>query len=345
MKKYVSILMLLSIWSVTAFADTPKTLNIFAWSEYIPYDVLKDFTEETGIKVTLSTFESNEAMYAKLKLLEGKGYDIVTPTSYVLEWLRNDNLLACIDKNKIIGLKNLTPDALGRSFDPTNTYSIPYMWGYLGVLVNTKIVDPKSITSFDDLNRPEFKGKVLLSDDLRDTFGVALKACGYSVNTTNPEEIKAAYEWLKRLKPSIRVFDITATKQAFISEEVWAGISWNGDAYIAMQENPYLKFVIPHEGLILWIDNFSILKDSKNKEHAYTFISFLLRPEIAKRCVEAFNYTTPNVAARKLLDPLYRENTTIFPGDDTMAKGEVINEVGKAFDIYAAYWEALKLSQ
>ncbi len=340
----VSVFFFLGVIVHTSFvySDTSKVLYVFTWSEYIPYRVLKQFTQETGIKVIISTFESNESMYAKLRLLNGKGYDIVIPTGYFIGKLRKDNLLARIDKSKIIGLENIAPRAFRQAYDPHNEYSIPYMLGSIGMLVNKKSIDPKSMVSFNDLLRPEFHGRVLLSDDMRDTFGVALKACGYSVNTRDPLEIKAAYEWLKKLKPSVRVFDVTATKQVFISEEVLAGISWNGDAFIAIQENSNLEFVIPKEGLVTWTDNLSILAKAENVENAYIFINFLLRPDIAKKCVEEFHYTTPNIAARKLLEPHYRDNKVIFPYDKDVKKGESINGVGSAFEIYSSYWEELK---
>ena len=220
MKKLLVALVALLIAASPAFAEEAKELNVFSWSEYIPQEVVNGFTKETGIKVVLSTYESNEAMYAKLKLLGAKGYDLVVPSGYFVEVMAQDNLLAKLDKSKIKGLGNLDPASLNQPFDRGNALTIPYMWGTVGLLVNKKAVDVSTIKSWKDLARPEFKGRVLLSDDLRDTFGVGLKACGYSINSTNPDEIKAAYEWLKALKPSVRVFDVTATKQAFISEEV-----------------------------------------------------------------------------------------------------------------------------
>ena len=217
MKKLLVALVALLIAASPAFAEEAKELNVFSWSEYIPQEVVNGFTKETGIKVVLSTYESNEAMYAKLKLLGAKGYDLVVPSGYFVEVMAQDNLLAKLDKSKIKGLDNLDPASLNQPFDKGNALTIPYMWGTVGLLVNKKAVDVSTIKSWKDLARPEFKGRVLLSDDLRDTFGVGLKACGYSINSTNPDEIKAAYEWLKALKPSVRVFDVTATKQAFIS--------------------------------------------------------------------------------------------------------------------------------
>ena len=171
---------------------------------------------------------------------------------------------------------------------------------------------------------------------------MGLKACGYSINSTNPDEIKAAYEWLKALKPSVRVFDVTATKQAFISEEVVAGLAWNGDAFIAMQENPDLEFIVPEEGMLIWLDNFAIPAGAEHKENAYKFISYLMRPEVAKLCVEEFNYSTPNKAAEKILEPEYAESKVIVLDPEELAKGEVTVNVGKARELYEKYWEQLK---
>ena len=322
MKKLLVALVALLIAASPAFAEEAKELNVFSWSDYIPQEVVNGFTKETGIKVVLSTYESNEAMYAKLKLLGAKGYDLVIPSGYFVEVMAQDNLLAKLDKGNVL--------------------TIPYMWGTVGLLVNKKAVDVSTIKSWKDLARPEFKGRVLLSDDLRDTFGVGLKACGYSINSTNPDEIKAAYEWLKALKPSVRVFDVTATKQAFISEEVVAGLSWNGDAFIAMQENPDLEFIVPEEGMLIWLDNFAIPAGAEHKENAYKFISYLMRPEVAKLCVEEFNYSTPNKAAEKILEPEYAESKVIVLDPEELAKGEVTVNVGKARELYEKYWEQLK---
>lgn len=323
-------------------APEEKVLNVFNWSEYIPQTVLDKFTEETGIKVSYTTFESNEAMFAKLKLLQGKGYDIVVPSSYFVGLMRQAGMLSKIDKSQLKGLENLDPTVMKQAFDPENDYSIPYMWGLTGLLVNKSVVDPATITSWNDLNRPEFKDKVLLSDDLRDTMGIALKAQGYSVNTTDPKEIEAAYTWLKVLKPSVRVFDVSATKQAFISGEVMAGMAWNGDSFIAMQENPDLVFIYPKEGVPIWLDNIVIPSGAEHKKNAHAFINFLLRPEIAQLCVEEFNYTPPNMATRTLLDKKYQDSRIILPAKEDLKNSELTNDIGKTREIYAKFWEKLK---
>lgn len=328
--------------ALPAFAAEEKVLNVFNWSEYVPQDVIDQFTKETGIKVVYTTFDSNEAMYAKLKLLRGEGYDVVMPSAYFIELLHKDGLLASIDHTKLGSLDALDPAVMHQAFDPDNARSIPYMWGLTGFLVNKKYVNPDEITSWNDLKRPEFKGRILLSDDIRDSFGIALMALGYSLNSTNEDEIRAAFEWLKELKPSVRVFDVTATKQAFISEEVIAGLSWNGDAYIAMQENPDLVFIYPKEGVPLWADSLVIPSAAKHPENAHAFIKFLLRPEQAKRCVEEYNYTSPNLGVKSLLPAEMAQSPIIYPSKEHVAKSEFTLSVGEAMSIYDKYWELLK---
>lgn len=344
MKRLVLALILLITVLVAPLhaAEEEKTLNLFCWSEYFPQAVLDQFEQETGIKVVYTTFESNEAMFAKIKMLDAKGYDIVVPSTYFVALMREQGLLSKIDRSQLTNFDNLDPKVLGGPFDPKNEYSIPYMWGSTGMLVNTKYVDPATITSWKDLARPEFKGKILLSSDLRDTIGIALKALGYSVNSRNEAEIKAAYEVLLALKPSVLVFNVEATKQAFIGEEVTIGMSWNGDAVIAMQENPNLKFIYPKEGLPLWVDSLSIPAGAEHKDNAHKFINFILRPDNAKLIVEEFLYSTPNTAGWKLLSDELKQNHAVSPTSEDLGISEFTNAVGEAKPIYEKYWEMLK---
>ncbi len=348
MKKYLlSVLCFICLLGVhsLALAEEEKVVNVFNWSEYIPQDVLDQFTKETGIKVIYTTYESNEAMFAKLKLLDGKGYDIVVPSTYMVELLRDANLLSVIDKSKIPNLKNIDPTLVSQAFTMEDTYSIPYMWGAQGFMVNKNVVDPKTITSWNDLFRPEFSGKILLSDDMRDTFGAALLATGASTNTKDPEEIKAAFAWLQKLKPHVRIFDVTAAKQALISEEVAAGFIWNGDAFIAKQENPNIVFIYPKEGLPLWLDSFSIPSQAENKDEAHAFINFMLRPDIAARCVEEYSYSSPNTGVKALVPEEMASSRLIFPTAEDLGKSQFNKGLGETQKIYEDYWVDLKIGQ
>ena len=315
---------------------------VYNWSEYIPQDVLDDFTKETGIKVVYSTFETNEAMYAKVKLLRGKDYDVVVPSTYFVENLRNDGLIQELDHSRLTNMGNLDPKLLDQAYDPGNKYSIPYMWGAVGLAYNAKYVKPETLRSWKDLLRPEFKGKIILTDDLRDAFGLALHAKGYSVNSTDPEEVKAAFGFLAQLKSSVRVFDVTAIKQALISEEVWLGPIWNGDYLVAQEENGDLAFVFPEDGPILWSDNFVITSGAVNVDNAYTFINFMLRPDIAARCIEEYKYSSPNLKAVELLPEDLQANTILVPGDEQLKNGEFTTGIGAALEMYEKYWEQVK---
>ncbi len=328
-----------------ASAEKAKVLNVFNWSEYIPQDVLDQFTKETGIKIAYTTYESNEAMYAKIKLLEGKGYDVIVPSTYFVDLLREDGLLSPIDKSKIPNITQLNKTIINTAFTTEDTYSIPYMWGGQGFMVNKNVVDPASITSWNDLFRPEFHGAILLSDDMRDTFGAALLATGAKLNTVDQAELKTAFEWLQKLKPSVRIFDVTAAKQALISEEVSAGFIWNGDAYIAMQENPNLVFIYPKEGLPLWLDSFAIPAQAENKDAAHAFINFMLRPEIAARCVEEYNYSTANINAREHLPEEIATSTLIFPTEKELTNSQFSKALGDGQKIYEDFWVQLKVGE
>lgn len=326
----------------SSFGANAGEVIVYNWSEYIPQDVLENFTRETGIKVVYSTYESNEAMYAKLKLLRGGSYDVVVPSSYFIKLMTADGLLSELDHNKLPGINNIDPKLMNQSYDPGNKYSIPYMWSSVGIMYNKKYVNAEHVKTWKDLLRPEFKGKLMLSDDVRDTMGVALKALGHSANSKDEEEIKEAYEFLVKLLPSVRVFDITATKQAFVAEEVVVGMSWGGDAVVAQQENPDLVYVYPEEGALVWIDNLAITSNGPNKENAYAFINYMLKPEVALRCMQEYHYSTPNVETLKLLDEKNRQNPAINPTARDLMYSEVLDFVGQAQTYYNTLWERLK---
>ncbi|MGL4721899.1 MAG: ABC transporter substrate-binding protein [Desulfovibrionaceae bacterium] len=345
MKILVSFFIVLSFFFPVSVGEAKKkrVVIIYNWSEYIPENVLKQFEKETGIRVIYSTYESNEAMFAKLKILEGKGYDIIVPSTYVISKLKNNNLLHPIDKSKLTNFANINPLLLGQSFDRKNEYSIPYMWGSTLLLVNKSKIDPTKITSWNDLKKKEFKGHVFLSDDLRDTMGIALRTLGFSPNTRDAKQIEQAAKWLEELMPSVRVFDITAQKQAFVSKEVLIGTVWSGDAFVAIEENSDLVPVYPKEGVSLWIDSFVIPKGAKNIDEAHEFINFLLRPEIAAQSVEEYFYSTPNIHAVQYLPPEIVKNSLINPPDKLIEKSAILDDVGDAIGIYEQSWEKIKV--
>jgi Spermidine/putrescine-binding periplasmic protein len=337
------VLVLASVFTVTtAFAASAGKVVVYNWSEYIPQDVLDDFTKETGIEVVYSTFESNEAMLAKVKLMQGKGYDVVVPSSYFLAMMQKEGLLQELDKGKLTNMVHLDKGWLDQDFDKGNKFSVPYMWGFVGLAHNAKHVKPEKLTKWKDLLRPELKGKIILTDDLRDAFGLALLSVGLKTDETTEAGLKKAYEFLKKVKKSVRIFDVTAIKQALISEEVWVGPIWNGDFLVAQEENKDLQFVFPEEGIILWMDNFVITKGAENVDNAYAFINYMLRPEVAAKCVEEYKYSTPNKSALQLLPDELKNSPVLIPTAEQIAKGTFPNDLGDALPLYQKYWEKLK---
>ena len=318
---------------------------IYNWTEYIPDNVLREFTKETGIQVEYATYESNEAMYSKLKLLGGKGYDIAVPSTFYVEKMRKEGLIQPIDKSLLSNYGNLDASLLNAPYDPENTYSVPYLWGSTAIAVNGADIDASAITRWADLWKPEYAGKLMIMDDVRDNFYIGLKLAGFENNSTDEDEIRAAYEKLKTLWPSIKMINSDSPKSPFIRGEVSIGAIWNGEAYMAQEELPELTYIYPEEGYVLWVDSFVIPKGAENVESAHKFIDFMLRAESAKAAIEELGYAAPNKAAMSLLDDELRNNKTVFPDEEDVARGSYHQDLGDAILVYEKYWQRLKAGQ
>jgi len=323
-------------------AEEEKVLNVYAWSEYLPQDSIDAFEEEYGIEIVYSTYDSNEDMYAKLKLLDGKGYDLVIPSTYFIDQMQKEGMLAKIDKTKLSNFKDIKKNLLGQDFDPNNDYSIPYLWGSAGILVNKKHIDPATVTSWADLARPEYKGRILMPDDMRDALGIGLLSLGYSSNSVNEAEIKAAYEWLLALKPNVRVFSSNNSTQPMAVEETYIGAIWNGEAYLAWEENDNLEFIYPKEGGIVWVDSFVIPVGAEHPDNAHKFIDFMLNAENGALAVEEFRYSTASEAAQAVLPQELQESHVISPTAEDLKGSEITLNVGEATKIYEKYWEMFR---
>ena len=320
----------------------PQKVVIYNWTEYIPAAVLEEFTDETGIEVEYATYESNEAMYAKLKLLKGTGYDVVVPSTYYLEKMRKEGLLQPIQKEVLSNYGNLDSNMLNKNYDPNNEYSVPYLWGSTAIAVNTKDVDPASIQSWSDLWKPEFAGKLMIMDDVRDIMAVGLTVAGFKDNTVNEDEIKAGFEALKQLWPSIKVINSDSPKTPLIQGNASIGVMWNGEAYMAQQEMGTVEFIYPSDGAVLWVDSFVIPKGAANVENAHKFIDFMLRAESAKAAIEELGYAAPNTAAKALLDDELKNNKMIFPDAEDIQRATIHQDLGESVLVYEKYWELLK---
>ncbi len=323
-------------------AQAAEKIYVYNWTEYIPESVLDQFTKETGIEVVYTTYDSNETMYAKLKLIKKDGYDVVVPSTYFVSKMGQEGMLLPLDHSLLPNMKNLDPELLNKAYDPRNRYSIPYMWGSTGIAVNTDDIPLDQVTSWKDLWKPEFKGRLLLQDDLREVFQMALKIKGFSGNTTDPKEIEQAYLLLKDLMPNVLLFNSDSPKLPFLAGEVSIGMIWNGEAWMASAENPKIQYVYPKEGASFWVDSFVIPQGARNPTAAHAFINFMMTAEAAKACVEEYGYPTPVKPAIALLSADISGSRTIFPSKEIIQQGEFQNDVGPAIEIYQKYWEKLR---
>lgn len=319
-----------------------RVLYFFNWSEYLPESVLEGFTAETGIRVVYTTYDGNEAMYAKVKLLDGAGYDLVVPSTYYVSRMRREGLLHELDHARLANLGNLDPRHLDQPFDPGNRYSVPYLWGTTGIAVNAAVVDTARVHAWSDLWNPVWAGRLLLLNDLRDVFTVSLHVLGFSGNSTDPEQVRLAYEQLLKLAPGVRIFNSDSPKVPYLSGEVDLGMIWNGEAYVAAQEDSAIVYVYPRDGAILWMDSLVIPRRAEHLAEAHAMIDYLLRPEVARAISEEVGYASPNRVAVAQMPPEVRHNRTVYPDPEQLVGAEYQVDIGEAIGLYNRYWELLK---
>ncbi|MFN3328589.1 MAG: extracellular solute-binding protein, partial [Fervidobacterium pennivorans] len=306
------------------------------WADYIPMDVIAQFEKENNCKVIYDTYSSNEEMYSKIKQ-GGAGYDLIFPSGDHVKMMINEGLLEEIDISKIPNFKGLDPVVLMKTtFDPEHKYSVPYMMGATGLIINKRYVKAFE-RSWRLIENKELKGKVTLLDDMREVFGAALKYLGYSVNTTNPEEIEKAKEVILGWKENIVKFDATTYAQGIVNGEFWVvhGYPENVFQLVPMEEMDNFEFVIPKEGGAMWIDSMVIPKGAKNKELAYKFIDFILRPEISAQISDFLMIPSPVTEASK-----FKKVKNIYELSD-LENCEILDYLGEYIDLYNTAWEEI----
>ncbi len=329
----IALLLVISKLNASQGYSGGNTLTIFNWGDYIDPDLIKQFEEETGVKVIYETFDSNEAMLTKIQQ-GGTAYDIAIPSEYTIEKMKQDDLLLPIDHDKIPNLKNLDPRFLDLPFDPNNQYSIPYFWGTVGILYNPKIIGDVEITSWNDLWNPEFENQILLVDSAREVMGMALNSLGYSLNDTDKNHLKEAKEKLDLLTPNVKAIVGDENRMLLANEEAGIGLVWSGTMQEILWENENVEYVIPEEGSNLWFDNMVIPKTSKNIEGAHQFINFMLDAEIAAQNTEYVGYSTPNKAALAFMDEETINDKRFYPDEEITDKLEVYQDLGKRMVSY-----------
>ena len=323
-----------------------EKLVVYNWGEYIDPEVLTMFEKETGIDVVYEEFETNEILYPKVSS-GAIAYDVVCPSDYMIQRMIENNLLSEINFDNIPNIRNIGQQYMeqSRQFDPENKYSVPYCWGTVGILYNKTMVD-EPVDSWSILWDPKYKDNILMQDSVRDAFGVALKYLEYSLNSTDLDELTEAKNLLIQQKPLVQAYVIDQVRDKMIGNEAALGVIYSGEAIYTQKENPNLEYVIPKEGSNIWIDSWVIPKNAEHKENAEKFINFLCRPDIALKNFEYITYSTPNEAARELIeDDDIRNSEIAFPDLSKYKNLETFRYLGTEADqVYGDLWNKVKSS-
>ena len=330
MKKKLFCLLLVCVLAVSlmpAVTAADNEITVYNWGQYISdgndgsLDVIAAFEEETGIKVNYLTFDSNESMYTKLKT-GGTTYDVIIPSDYMIGKLIEENMLEPLNFDNIPNYQYIDESFRNQSYDPANTYSVPYTWGTVGLIYNSQHVSAADAASWNCLWNEKYSGKILMFDNPRDAFAIAESILGYSLNTENEDELRAAAELLTEQKSLVQSYVMDQIFDKMQRGEAWAAPYYAGDFLTMVEENPDLAFSFPEEGFNIFIDAMCIPKGCQNKEGAEAFINFLCRPDICAANLDYLGYSAPESAAKELMDPEVTSSPVAYPDDETLARTE-----------------------
>lgn len=322
------------------------TLNVYNWGEYIAdgsdgsADVIKYFESLTGITVHYTTFASNEEMYAKLKSGGTHQYDIIIPSDYMIARMIAEDMVEPLDYNNIPNAALIGDQYKGLDYDPNDAYSVPYMWGLVGIVYNTMLIgEDVEINSWDALWDEQYAGDILMFSNSRDAFGISLLRLGYSLNTTDPDELAQAAEELKKQKNLVQAYVMDEIFNKMEGGEAAIAPYYAGDAITMMEENPDLAFVIPEEGTNYFVDAMVIPKGSANKEAAELFINYMCEVEVSAANAEYIGYSTPIPQALELLDIDEEMLAIAYPDEEVMEHTEVFRLLPEATNnLIDRYW-------
>jgi spermidine/putrescine-binding protein len=294
-------------------AAKPKELNLFAWSEYVPQPVIDGFTKETGIRVNYEAYASNEEMLAKL-VSGAERYDLVQPSEYTVEALIKENQLLPLDWSKIPNIGNIAAEFKNLPHDPQQKFTVPWMAGSVGIVVNTaKITDP--VRGYADVFQKKYENRIVILDDAREIVSWALAATGHGPNDVTPATLAEVKPVLERWLPLVKVYDSDSPKTAFLGGDVDLGVVWSGEAALLYNEDRKFRYSLPAEGAHRFLDSLAIPRNAENPDAAMLFMNYILRPEVSRLISADFPYTNPNLEARKLLTPEELANPASYPKD------------------------------
>lgn len=345
-----TILLVLGILAISSFfagcgkKDSPNTLTILNYGKYIEPEILDMFEEETGIKVEYEEYITPENMYTKYKA-GAIDYDLICTSDYMIEKLINEDEVLELNFDNIPLTEHLEKTYFDfcKSFDPENKYTLPYFFGTVGILYNKEVVDESKVDSWDILWDESYSGKIIMADSVRDSFMVAEKRLGYSLNTTDDDKLREAQNLLIEQKPLVYSYLVDEAQDEMIAENAAMAVVYSGEAGLALEYNDKLAFSVPKEGSNMWIDAWFMPKSAKHIENAEKFLNFLCREDIARLNFDYVYYATPNMQVKESLDTELQENTTIFPPKEVLDNCEVLKPLDDETTMrYNLYWKEIK---
>ena len=323
---FLSILLLLPAFNVSA--DETVTITVYNWGQYISdgtdgyIDVISEFEKAyPNIKVNYMTFDSNETMYTKLKT-GGASYDIIIPSDYMIEKLIREDMVLPLDFSNIPNYEYIDDSFKNMAYDPDNVYSVPYTWGYVGLIYNTRYVNEEDVTGWEVLWDPTYAGKILMFDNCRDSFAIAEAMLGYSLNSEDEDELTAVTEKLKEQKNLVQSYVMDQIFDKMERGEAWIAPYYAGDYLMMVEENPDLAFYAPDEGFNLFVDAICIPSSSQHKTEAEIFINFLCEPEICGQNMDYLGYSAVETAAKEYMDEEMAANEIAYPSAEVLSHGE-----------------------
>ncbi len=329
----------------TSCGEKKTVLYVYNVGDYIDEEVIKMFeSENPNVKVNYETYYTNEEMYIKVKN-KSTAYDVIFPSDYMLERMSSEGLLNKLNYDNIPNIKNIGDEYMHLDYDSKREYSVPYMWGTMGIMYNKTMVDESDMKSWKAMYSKKYSGKIFMLDSERDMISVTLKMLGYSMNSKDDSELTAAQKALVAQKPLVKAYCGDEVKDKMIAGEGAMTIAWSGDAFYCMEQNEDLRYSVPQEGSNLWFDAMAVPTTSKNQELAEKFIDFMCRPDIAKMNADYIGYSTANKAAQKLLDKDIRENELRYPDLSTLDNMEIFAYDPEISEKYAELWQNVKVNK
>ena len=340
MKKLLALVLILVMVSCCALSE--EVVNLYNWYDYMDETVFDDFYAETGIKVNCMYFTQNEDMMIQLRVSPG-AYDLVIPSDYCVERMIKEGLIQEINFDNVPNYSYIMDSLKGADYDPDSKYTVPFMWGTVGILYDTTKVSAEEVTTWAVLWDEKYKDDIIMMDSLRDGMMVGAKYLGYSLNTSDPLELKSIKDALIVQKRLAKAYYVDETKDKMVKGDAALALIYSGDALYAMEKNENLAYSIPAEGSNIWVDPLVIPASAKNKENAEKLINFLCRPDIAQRNCEYIYYSSPNTGAIELMGEEYTSNTTINPSEELTANCEFYHDLDeKTLTLYTNFWEQVK---